>query len=199
MDPESSKLTTFITPFGRYKFNRLPFGITSAPENFQRRMNEILANTEGAVCLIDNVLAYGSTQSEHDQRLLKVLKKFSEAGLTFNKEKCVFNTTSIKFLRQLVDSTGVKADPDKIQAKQSLKPPMNVRELRRFLGMVNQLSKFAPNLADETKPLRELLSAKNHWKWDTPQEQAFERLKNILSSSEVLALYNPSLETICFS
>ena len=62
--------------------------------------------------------------------------------------------------------------------------------------MINQLSKFAPNLADETKPLRELLSAKNHWKWDTPQEQAFERLKNILSSSEVLSLYNPSLETI---
>ena len=62
--------------------------------------------------------------------------------------------------------------------------------------MINQLSKFAPNLADDTKPLRELLSAKNHWKWDKPQGQAFERLKNILSSSEVLALYNPSLETI---
>ena len=98
MDPESSKLTTFITLFGRYKFNRLPFGITSTPEHFQRRMNEILANTEGAVCLIDDVLVYGSTQSEHDQCLLKVLKKLSEAGLTLNKEKCVFNTTSIKFL-----------------------------------------------------------------------------------------------------
>ena len=80
MDPESSKLTTFITPFGRYKFNRLPFGITSTPEHFQRRMNEILANTEGAVCLIDDVLVYGSTQSEHDQCLLKVLRKLSEAG-----------------------------------------------------------------------------------------------------------------------
>ena len=102
MDTESSKLTTFITPFGRYKFNRLPFGITSAPEHFQRRMNEILANTEGAVCLIDDVLVYGSTQSEHDQRLLTVLQKLSEAGLTLNKEKCVFNTTSIKFLGQLV-------------------------------------------------------------------------------------------------
>ena len=196
MEPESSKLTTFITTFGRYKFNRLPFGITSAPEHFQRRMNEILADTEGAVCLIDDILVYGSTQSEHDQRLLKVLKKLSAAGLTLNKEKCVFNTTSIKFLGQLVDNTGVKADPDKIRAIQGLKPPTNVSELRRFLGMINQLSKFAPNLADETKPLRELLSTKNQWKWDTPQEQAFERLKNLLSSSEVLALYDPSLETI---
>ena len=130
MDPESSKLITFITLFGRYKFNRLPFGVTPAPEHFQRRMNEILVNTEGAVCLIDDVLVYGSTQSEHDQRLLKVLKKLSEAGLTLNKEKCVFNATSIKFLGQLVDSTGVKADPDKIQAIQGLKPTTNVSELR---------------------------------------------------------------------
>jgi len=159
-------------------------------------MNEILANTEGAVCLIDDVLVYGSTQSEHDQRLITVLRKLSEAGLTLNKEKCVFNTTSIKFLGQLVDNTGVKADPDKIRAIQGLKPPTNVSELRRFLGMINQLSKFAPNLADKTKPLRELLSTKSQWKWDIPQEEAFKQLKNLLSSSEVLALYDPSLETV---
>jgi len=96
----------------------------------------------------------------------------------------------------VVDNTGVKADPDKIQAIQGLKPPTNVSELRRFLGIINQLSKFVPNLADETKSLRELLSTKSHWRWDTPKEQAFKNLKNLLSSSEVLALYDPSLETI---
>lgn len=114
-------MTTFITPFGKYRFNRLPFGITSAPEHFQRRMNEILADTEGAVCLIDDILVYGATQSEHDQRLLIVLKKLREAGLTLNKEKCVINTTSIKFLGQLINNKGVKADLDKIQAIQGLK------------------------------------------------------------------------------
>ena len=129
-------------------------------------MNKILADTEGAVCLIDDIFVYGKSQLEHDQHLL-------EAGLTLNK-KCVFNTTSIKFLGQLVDSTGVKADPNKILAIQGLKPPTNVSELRRFLGMVNQLSKFALNLADETKPLRELLSMRSQWKWDAPQEQAFK-------------------------
>ena len=98
MDPESSKLTTFITPFGQYRFNKLPFGIMSAPKHFQRRMNEILADTEGAVCLIDDILVYGKSQLEHDQHLLAVLKKLNDAGLTLNKEKCVFNMTSIKFL-----------------------------------------------------------------------------------------------------
>ena len=180
----------------RYQFNRLPFGITSAPEHFQRRMNEILGDIEGAVCLIDDILIYGETQAEHDQRLLSVLNRISEAGLTLNKEKCVFNTTSIKFLGQLIDSTGVKADPEKIHAVKDLPPPQNVSELRQFLGMVNQLSKFLPRVAEETKPLRDLLSKKNQWHWDSLQDHAFTNLKLLLSSSEVLALYNPSLRTI---
>ena len=73
MDPESSKLTTFITPFRRFKFNRLPFGITSAPEHFQR-MNQILAGMDGVVCLIDDILVYGTIQAEHDQRLIKSIE-----------------------------------------------------------------------------------------------------------------------------
>ena len=75
LDTESSKLTTFITPIGRFRFNRLPFGITSAPEHFQRRMTEILGDIEGVVCLVDNVLVSGKTQEEHDQRLLEVLSR----------------------------------------------------------------------------------------------------------------------------
>ena len=73
-------------------------------------------------------------------------------------------------------------------------PPTNVSELRRFLRMINQLSNFAPNLADETN-LRDLLSTRSQWKWDTPQEQAFKTLNALLSSSEVLALYDQSLES----
>lgn len=128
--------------------------------------------------------------------MLAVLSCISEAGLTLNREKCVFSTTCIKFLGQLIDSTGVKADPDKICANKDLTTPRNITELRRFLGMVNQLSKFLPHVAEETKPLRELLSTKNQWKWDSPQDSAFTKLKSLLSSSEVLALYNPSLHTI---
>ena len=70
---ESSLLTTFMTPFGRYRFNRLPFGITSAPEHFQRRMSEILQDLEGVVCLIDNILIYGKIQEEHDKHLTAAL------------------------------------------------------------------------------------------------------------------------------
>ena len=157
---ESSLLTTFLTPFGRYCFNRMPFGITSAPEHFQRRMSDILSGLSGAVCLIDDILVYGSTQKEHDERLRAVLTRISNAGLTLRKEKCEFNKTSIKFLGQLVDEEGVKPDPDKVIAIREMKQPKNITELRRFLGMVNQLTKFSPHLADQTKPLRDLLRTK---------------------------------------
>ena len=83
---ESSLLTTFITPFGRYQFNRLPFGITSAPEHFQRRMHEVMQGLEGAVCLIDDILIYGKTQEEHDKRLTEVLHKIAAAGITLNRD-----------------------------------------------------------------------------------------------------------------
>ena len=193
---ESALLTTFITPFGRFCFNRLPFGITSAPEHFQRRMSEILSGLEGVVCLVDDILICGKTQAEHDERLIAVLTRLSEAGLTLKKEKCELNRTSIKFLGQLVDETGVKPDPDKILAIQGMKPPTNITELRRFLGMINQLNKFSPNLADRTKPLRDLLSKKNHWVWGDEQDKAFREIKESLSSEEVLARFDATLETV---
>ena len=90
LDKQSALLTTFITPFGRYHFNRLPFGITSALEHFQRRMSEILSELEGMVCLIDDVLVHGKSQEEHDQRLKKVLERVKQVGLTLNVGKCEF-------------------------------------------------------------------------------------------------------------
>ena len=94
LDPKSAKLTTFITPFGRFCFNRLPFGITSAPEHFQRRMAEILGDIPGVVCLVDDVLVMGRTQAEHDSQLKIVLTHLSKAGLTLGREKCEINRVS---------------------------------------------------------------------------------------------------------
>ena len=151
--PESSKLTTFITPFGRYSFNRLPFGITSAPEHFQRKMSGILSDLDGVVCLIDDVLVYGKTEQEHDQRVKATLRRINEVGLTLSKEKCVFGATSISFLGQTVNSEGIQPDQNKICAICDMKPSSNFIELRRFLGMLIQLNKFSPHLTDMTQPL----------------------------------------------
>ena len=124
-----------------------------------------LSDLDGVVCLIDDVLVYGKTEQEHDQHLKATLRRISEAGLTLSKEKCIFGATSISFLGQTVNSEGIQPDQNKIRAICDMKPPSNLTELRRFLGMLNQLSKFSPHLTDKTQPLRELLSTKTQWVW----------------------------------
>ena len=196
LDKKSALLTTFITPFGRYHFNRLPFSITSAPEYFQRRMSEVLSDLEGVVCLIDDVLVHGKSQEEHDHRLKKVLERVKQVGLTLNVDKCEFSKSCIKFLGQVINESGVSPDPDKTQAIMQLEQPNNVTEVRRYLGMLNQMSKFVLDLSSKTKPLRDLISAKNLWTWGPNQQRAFEETKQLISSPTELALYDPSANTV---
>ena len=196
LSPESAKLTTFITPFGRYCFHRLPFGISSAPEHFQRRMSDILTDIPGVVCMMDDILIHGKTREEHDVHLRDVLNRLQDAGMTLNKEKCQFAQTSLKFLGHIIDSDGIRPDPDKVQAIQDIQTPANVGDVRRYLGMVNHLSKFAPNLAEVTQPMRELLVKKNTWIWGDAQQKAFEETKKLLTESPVLTLFDPNHHTV---
>jgi len=145
---------------------------------------------------MDDVLVHGKTVSEHDERLEKVLQIMQKAGMTLNKDKCQFSQKSIMFLGQLIDSSGIRPDLGKVRAIQTVPTPNNITELRRFLGMVNQLSKFTPNLADKTKPLRDLLVKNNQWVWGESQQTSFEEVKHILTSTPVLALFNPRADTV---
>ena len=192
---ESRPLTTFLTPFGRFWFNKLPFGISSAPEHFQKQMSRVLEGLDGVVCQIDDILVHGSDQSTHDQRLKAVLDRLQSRGVTLNREKCSFNQRRLKFLGHMIDGQGISADPDKIAAIRDMEPPSNLSELRRFLGMTTQLGKFSPNLADLTQPLRELLHRKNSWLWGPAQEKAFVLVKDELTKPSVLLLYDPLLQT----
>ena len=196
LSSSSALLTTFITPFGRYYFRRLPFGISSAPEHFQRRMSEALAGLTGTVCLMDDVLIYGATRKEHDERLRKVLERLTSLGMTLNAEKCSFAQSSVKFLGHVIDADGIRPDLDKVTAITQFSKPTCVGDVRRFLGMVNQLSKFSPHLAELTQPMRELLIKDNMWVWGEPQQSSFNRIKEALTVNPILALYDPNLETI---
>jgi hypothetical protein len=118
------------------------------------------------------------------------------AGLTVNKEKCVFGVDKVKYLGHVVDQEGIRADPDKTAAIQEMRPPTNVSELRRFMGMANQLGKFSQNLAQISRPLRELLSAKSTWVWGPSQEESFSSIKAELCQPTVLAFYGPDAEIL---
>ena len=193
---QSKYLTTFITPWGRYCYNRLPFGISSAPEHYQKCMQRILEGLPGVVCQVDDMLVYGETKEQHSERLNAVLSRLQDANITLNEAKCEFQRDNVKFLGHIVGKDGIRIDPSKVEAIRDMKPPSDLTELRRFLGMVNQAGKFIPNLANLTKPLRDLLVKNSLWLWDHAQSDAFQAIKDKLSSPPTLAIYDTALETI---
>ena len=103
----SKLLTTFLTHNGRYCFNKLPFGISSAPEHYQKRKGKILQNLPGVLCHMDDVLVFGRDTQEHDMQLEKVLQQIQAAGAKLNQEKCQFRKSLLKFLGHLIDLTGI--------------------------------------------------------------------------------------------
>jgi hypothetical protein len=185
------RLTTFLTPFGRYCNTRLPFGISSAREQFQKRMSDVLDGMEGVLCLIDDIFIYERDQKEHDDKLHKCLQRAMEAHITLN-EKCEFSKTEIKLAGHVISSAVIKPDPNKVSAIIKMATPINVSELRCFLGMVNQMFKFCNDLAQLAAPLYvyALLAKDNAWTWEAMQQKCFADVKQSITSAPVLALYD---------
>ena len=190
LEEDCRHLTTFITPFGRYRCNRLPFGISLAPEVFQREMSKILEGKEGVVCQMDDILVFGESKEVHDARLQSVLQTLSSAGLTLNKDKCEFEREEVVFLGHVVNAKGIQADPEKVKAIQRYPSPGSRRELKRFMGVVNYLGKFTPELARCTTAMRELLKSSTAWFWGDLQEKEFLHVKRVMASTPVLAPFD---------
>jgi len=195
LTPDSQLLTTFITPYGRFCYTRLPFGINSGPEHFQRQVHQVLDHAPGTACIQDDIVVYGRGTHDHDENLKRVLDKLSANKVTLNKDKCEFRKEEITVVGHVVGRDGVKADPAKVAAIQDMEEPANITELRSFLGMVNQLGKFLPEVASMTEPLRTLLSTKIDWYWGQAQTDAFRKVKDLVSKTPVLALYDPKKKT----
>ena len=151
----------------------------------------VLSGLDGIVCQMDNSLVFGKSQEEHDKRLLTTLSRIQSAGLTLNKEKCLFSKRKITFLGHVIDSSGYSPDPEKIAAIKD----MAHQKTRHFMGMVTQLGKFTPNLAELRQPLRELPNTKRCWCWGPDQVESFTNIKTELTKPAVLAFCNPVNDT----
>ena len=193
LDEDSSKLTTFNTPFGRFRFLRLPFGLKSAGEVFHKKVAMLFENIEGVVTSMDDILISGKTKEEHDKRLITVLEKAHDANLRLNPKKCEFGVSSLTFMGDIYSAEGIKVDPVKVVAIQGMKAPTDKTGVQRFLGMVNYLGRFVPNLSDETVNLRALTHSKSSWKWSTSHQKEFEKLKQLISNDQIMKFYDPKL------
>lgn len=196
LSPASRKMTTFITPNGRYCFKRLPFGITSASEIFQRKISDLLDDIPGVETSQDDILIFGCDTPEHDKRLKEVEERAKKAGIQFNRDKCQIRKSCIAFLGEKFDKTGMRPDPEKVRAICDLAPPTDVSELRRLMGMVNYLGRYLENLSTVCKPMTDLLKDDISWQWGPPQAAAFAKVKELLATAPTLAYYDASKPTV---
>jgi hypothetical protein len=188
---ESSLLTTFHTPFGRYKWLRLPYGLVSASEIFHRRMKECFEGCQGVEIFIDDIAVWGTTKEEHDVRLRQVLERCKKTGIHLNKKKCRIGVQEATYLGHIVSSSGLKVDPKKVEAVRNMPHPRTKEELHRFLGMITYLSKFIPDCSIKTQPLRKLMKKGIKFEWTEEQEKAYQVLINMCSQAPTLAFFNP--------
>ena len=195
---DSSKLTTFLTHCGRYRYLRLPQGLCSSPEIFVCEMNRIQDGVEGVVIHMDDLLVYGEMLEQHDERLQIVLDKLMSAGMTLNKAKCKFGVPTVEFLGHIIDKDGIHAGP-RLQGIMDFPRPKDVTAIRSFLGMANQYAKFSDKLAETSAALRGLMKHGVPWVWTKAQEDSFQGVKNLFMKTPVLAVYSPESETIITS
>ena len=134
----------------------MPYGIHSASEIFQLEISKIISGLEGCANSQDDIIVWGNTKEQHDERLKVVFDHIRQSGLKLNAAKCVFGVNELTFLGHVVSADGVKPDPKKVEAITEHPMPKNKTELQRFLGMVTYLGKFIPKLSQETAPLHEL-------------------------------------------
>ena len=192
LDDESSYLTTFSSPFGRYRFLRMPFGLSCSQDIFQRKVNETFEGLTGVSVIVDDILIHGRSRQEHDERLRDVLERAKAQGVRFNPNKCKIGVTEVPFFGHLITDKGLKADPSKVQAILDLEIPDSRAKLESLLGVIGYLSKFAKNLSEVTAPLRSLLKQENEFVWDQPQNLAFQKVKSIITSTPVLGYFDPN-------
>ncbi|KAJ0175476.1 hypothetical protein K1T71_008635 [Dendrolimus kikuchii] len=190
LDDESADLCTFGTPFGRYQFLRLPYGISCASEIFHAKIRQLLEGLDGVDSFVDDIIVWGESKSQHDERLTKLLEKARAVGIKFNRDKCEFCVEQITYLGHTFNKHGMQVDKEKLRAIKEMPNPKDKLSLERFLGMVNYLSKFIPNFSELSSPLRCLLKKGSEWTWDKTHESAVERLKEALCNAPVLAIYS---------
>jgi hypothetical protein len=156
LDESSSELCTFATPFGYYKFNRLPFGLSCAPEAFIKFNQKYFGDIDehDIVIYFDDILIATETEEKHDQLLQEIMNRAKKYNVKLNIDNFQYKVKEVKFLGHIpvFNEFGVKPDADQVKTILELVDPKNVTELQRILGMINYLRDFIPNLSTIISP-----------------------------------------------
>ena len=180
--------TAFATRHGLFEFKAMPFGLTNAPATFQRVMEIAMRGLQWTSCLIylDDIIIFGSTFEEHQERLMAVLQRVRQANLKLKPEKCALFQKQVPFLGHVVSQAGIHPNPDNIAKVKSWDVPKNVTEVKQFLGLCSYYRRFVKGFSTIAKPLSDLTSKDSDLVWSEKCQEAFESLKQALVSDQLM-------------
>ena len=196
VEEDSRKYLTINTHRGLFQYNRLPFGVSSAPAIFQAKMDQILSGLEGVICYLDDILISGRSLKKHKENLTNVFKRLQQFGLRLKLTKCHFLEKEVEYLGHVINKEGLHPSPKKVDGIARAPAPKNTTELRAFLGSIQYYGKFVPQLSTLLSPLYELLQKNSQWKWTDKCEAAFLAAKAEISSDKVLTHYDVKLPIV---
>lgn len=186
--PSDKDKTTFITPFGTFRYNRMPFGLKNAPATFQRLIDRYRSGLQDIVILayLDDIIILSPTYENHLKDLQRVFDRLRLFKLHLNRTKCTFACISVRYLGHVITTRGIQPDPGKVSAILDMRPPQNVKQVLTFLQTCSWFRRFMENFAEISRPLSSLTKKNAKWQWGDKQEKAFNMLKQLLTSSPIL-------------
>ena len=201
LDPDASRVCTIIFPWGKYSYKRLPMGIAGSPDIFQSKMSELMVALEFVKTYLDDLLIISTASLEdHLEKLKEVLSRLQDAGLKINADKSKFCALETEYLGYIITRDGIKPQDNKVQAILAINPPKNVKELRRFLGMIQYYRDIWAKRSELLAPLTDLVgecgqtkatkakgTKKASWHWDEVHQKAFDNAKATIAKEVVLA------------
>ena len=195
---EASLLTTFNSHRGWLRFLWMPFGAKMSQDVFQLRMDAILEQCPGVIGIHDDMVIFGVDQQDHDANLINLLNVCQKEGLVLNSKKLELRRERVTFFGAEYSTQGMHPDPKKVQGITEMTAPKDKQQLQSFLGMVNYMGTFIPNLSHHTEPLRAMLKKDNMFHWEDQQTRSFQQVKTLIAKANTTPLryYDRNLPVI---
>ena len=199
LDRYSKQKTAFNSPFEKYKYVKVPFGLAQAPAYFQELMTGILKDSEFAIAYLDDIIIFSRIAEEHLTHIKKVFEKLWSANLSMNFIECHFFSKEIQYLGHILSTKGIHPLPSKTQAIQKMHPPTTPKQVYAFLGLGGYYRKCIKNFAKIAKPLTLLTWQQVKFDWTLEHQEAFTKLKDSIIQAPILCYPNPNNRYIVYT
>ena len=199
LDKPSIPKTAFNSPFGKFEYMKVPFGLAQAPAYFQELMTGILKDFNFTRAYLDDIIIFSKTPQEHLLHIRMVFEKLKSANLSMKKSKCSFFSKEILYLGHILSATGIRPLPAKTHTIQYMQPQTTTKHIRAFLGLVGYYRKFIKGFAKIAKPLTLLTRQQVKFEWTPEEHTAFLHLKEAIVQAPILHYPDPDKRYIVYT